>query len=276
MATLFGNNVLEVMPPTGTVRIWDAGVTWADLEKEKGKWDWTKLDKLVADAGKRSIVMVLGHPPAWAAKGGPDGRQASWMPAGSNRPPLNMTVWRTYISALVTRYKGKIQYYQIWNEPADKRFYSGTWEELATAVKTAYETVKKVDPTAKVVSPPFQPRKQAGWSTKGQMLLKSMKSVGYPFDVYSMHVYPQQGEGIEGFTRDCNAVITALANCPKKPLWITETNYNLAGKGNPYPAAAQEKLKKQTAALCNMLDISRCYWYAYAYNNPALIAITNT
>jgi len=276
MNTLFGNNVISVMPPTGTVRLWDCQTEWARIEKERGKFDWSILDDLVARAGKRSICLVLGHPPAWAAKGGPDGKQAAWMPPGSNRPPATIALWRTYISAVTTRYKGRIQYYQIWNEPADKRFYTGEYPELANLVKVAYQTIKKIDPSAKIVSPPLQPRKQAGWSIRGVAILKSLKNAGYPFDVYSMHIYPQKGEGIDGFTRDCKIIIDALANAPRKPLWITETNYNLGGLGNPYPAKQQEQLKKQTATICTMLDIQRCYWYSYAYDNPSLIAITIT
>lgn len=274
--TLFGNNITKIIPPTGTVRLWDCETEWARIEKQKGVFDWTVLDDLVAKCGNRSICLVLGHPPAWAAKGGPDGKQAAWMPAGSNRAPINMATWSVYVKAVVTRYKGKIQYYQIWNEPADKRFYSGDYSEMGTITKTAYQIIKRVDPAARVVSYPLQPRKQAGFTTRGAALLASLKSAGYPVDVYAMHIYPQQGEGIEGFTRDCKIAINALSKAPKKPLWITETNYNLGGKGNPYAIADQNKLKKETEAVCNMLDISRCYWYSYQYNNPSLIAITNT
>ena len=271
---IFGANVLETVPPSGPIRIWDAGVTWADIEKVKGTYDWSRLDGIVAAAGKRSIMLVIGHPPAWAAKGGPDGRQASWMPAGSNRPPASIADFRKYVAAVATRYKGKIALYQVWNEPADKRFYSGSWSELGTVVKNAYQEIKRVDPLAKVVSPPLQPRRQSGWAAKGAAIIKAMKDVGLPFDIWACHIYPQQGEGIDGFTRDCNLVRIGIAGT-KKPLWITECNYNLFGTGNPYPLKKQIGLKELTKTACNQLDIARLYWYAYAYSNPSMIAITN-
>jgi GH35 family endo-1,4-beta-xylanase len=198
------------------------------------------------------------------------------MPAGSNRPPITATAWMKYVTEVVTRYKGRINNYQIWNEPVDKRFYSGELSEMATITKIAYTIIKKLDPNAKVLSPPFQPRKQARWSTKGKTLLKELKSAGYPFDIYTMHIYPQKGEGIEGFVRDCKLIQNAIVTCPKKPLWITEFNYNLGGTGNPYPIAQQNKLIAETEKACKMLGIPRVFWYAYQYNNPALIAITNT
>lgn len=268
-------NVHGPMPPTGPIRIWDAGVQWADIEKVRGTYDWSKLDALIAAAGSRSIMLVLGHPPAWAAKDGPDGRQAAWMPAGSNRPPKTMQLWRGYVEAVVTRYKGRVKLYQVWNEPADKRFYSGDISEMGTLCKAAYQVVKRIDPDARVVSPPLQPRRQAGWRTRGQLLLKSLKDAGYPFDIWSMHVYPQNGEGIEGFVRDSKLVIDALEKHSKKaPLWITEVNYNVAGQGNPYPLPQQIKLKKDTEDSCKILDIGRIYWYSYQTNEPQLFAIT--
>lgn len=267
-------NVHEEMIPKGPIRIWDAGTQWADIEKVRGVYDWSKLDKMVHQAGSRSIMIILGHPPAWAAKDGPDGRQASWMPAGSNRPPKTMAAWKRYVEAVVTRYKGKVKLYQIWNEPADKRFYSGDLEQIGTICKAAYQVIKKIDKTAKVVSPPLQPRKQAGWSRRGKTIVKSLKSAGYPFDIWSMHIYPQQGEGIEGFIRDCKLVIDELEKHPKHNLlWITETNYNLCGVGNPYPIRKQNVLKKQTEDACQMLDIGRIYWYSYMVNEPQLFGI---
>ena len=272
---LLGNNVLDAIPQSGPVRIWDAHVQWCDLEKQRGIYDWSRLDDMVNRAGKRSIMIVLGHPPAWAAKGGPDGLQASWMAAGSNRPPSTMVLWRAHVRAVVNRYKDRVRYWQIWNEPADKRFYSGTWSELATLTKAAYQEIKKIDSKLYVISPPLQPRKQAGWNTKGKSIFAAMKSVNYPFDIWSCHIYPQRGEGVEGFIRDCKLVNDRIS-VAKKPLWITEMNYNLGGEGNPYASSDQMRLKLATQTAGKNLDIARGFWYAYAYNNPQLIAITNT
>lgn len=268
-------NIHEEMCPSGPIRIWDAGVQWADIEKQKGVYDWSKLDAMIEAAGKRSIMLVLGHPPAWAAKGGPDGRQASWMPPGSNRPPVTMAAWERYVEAVVTRYKGRVSLYQVWNEPADKRFYSGNLDELGTICKNAYQVIKRIDKDARVVSTPLQPRKQAGWFKRGKEIVGYLKAAGYPFDIWSMHIYPQKGEGIEGFIRDCKLVIDELEGRPKNNfLWITETNYNLVGEGNPYPIDQQTKLKKQTEDACKILDIDRIYWYSYMTNEPQLFAIT--
>lgn len=273
---LYGNNVVDVMSPSGPVRLWDCKAEWAHLQPTPDTWYWDHLDNLVSQAGQRSIMLVLGHPPLWAAKGGSDGLQAAWMPPGSNRPPINDQVWANYIVAVAQRYRGKINQYQIWNEPVDRRFYTGDYDELAFLVKRAKLLIARTDPNAKVVGPPHQPRKQAGWTTKGRRLLKALEAEKYPFDIYAMHIYPQIGEGINGWVRDAKLVINALEGAPKKPLWVTETNFNLGGSGNPYGPVKQQTIKQQVSSSATKLDIQRVYWYAYAYNNPSLIAITNT
>ena len=275
--TIVGVNVVGTVPPNGPIRLWDCQVEWARLQPSPNIWNWDLLDSLIAAAGNRQIMLVIGHPPEWAAKGGSNGNQAPWMPPGSNKPPKDDQVWSNYVVAVSTRYKGKINQYQVWNEPADTQFYSGTYSDLANCVRRARSLIKRTDPNAKVVSPPFQPRKQSGWETRGKKLIMALSDQGWPFDIYAGHIYPQVGEGIAGWNRDAKSMFEGLrkAGAPKKPMWITETNFNLGGPGNPYPNTKQTALKDAVIASSNRLDISRVYWYAYQYSNPSLIAVTN-
>lgn len=275
---MFGNNIVDHMSPSGPVRLWDCRTEWAHLQPTHSKWHWDHLDGLVEQAGKRSILLVLGHPPEWAAKGGADGFQAAWMPPGSNRPPINDEVWSNYVVAVAQRYRGLIKHYQVWNEPVDRRFYTGEYDELAFLVKRTKSLISRTDPGARVVGPPHQPRRQAGWTTRGKRLLNALQAEGYPFDIYSMHIYPQIGEGVNAWIRDAKLVINILDayNAPQKPLWVTETNFNLGGPGNPFPKARQDTIKQQLSIYSSKLGIPRIYWYAYRYSNPSLIGITNT
>ena len=276
MATIIGLNVVSVVPPTGPIRLWDCGVEWGRLQPSADQWNWETLDRLVADAGNRQIMLVLGHPPAWAAKGGPNGQQAPWLLPGANRAPKDDATWSNYVVAVASRYKGKINQYQIWNEPADSAFYSGTYSDLANCVRRAKSLINRTDPNAKIVSPPFQPRKQSGWETRGKKLIVALQDQGWPFDIYAGHIYPQVGEGISGWERDINTMIDGLRkyNAPKKPMWITETNFNLGGPANPYSDSRQQSLKDNVIRSANKLDIGRVYWYAYHYSNPSLFAVT--
>lgn len=274
MAVRFGNTLVDKVPATGPVRLWDCGVEWARLQPTKHAYDFTKLDKLVSQLAGRDIMLVIGHPPLWAADGSDD-LQAKWLLPGSNRPPVSDDDWSNYVLTVATRYKGKIKSYQVWNEPASKDFYSGDYATLARLVKRAKRLIHIADPAAKVVSPPLQPRKQAGWDGRGKKIYEALEAEGFPFHVWAAHIYPQVGEGTNAWVRDVRMVQNRVSGT-NKPLWITETNFNVVGPGNPWTAEKQRTTLDTIRSRCYTLDIPRCYWYGFGHSDPSLFAITNT
>ena len=93
---------------------------WEDIE-EPGKgqyWDvkynhstWDKYDLQVKLAPEYDIQIIarLDHPPAWTRH---DGRAR-----GDFAPPDNYNDYGDFVATVVNRYKGKIKFYQLWNEP---------------------------------------------------------------------------------------------------------------------------------------------------------------
>ena len=137
----------------GTLRLWDSDTSWTWLEPQKGVWNWEPLDLWVTDAerhGVRDILLTLGQSPAWASS---NPAAVNYVGAGAPAPPTNIQDWRDYITAVATRYRGRIRYYEIWNEPNDPTYYTGTVDELATLTREAYQILKAVDPGNTVVSP---------------------------------------------------------------------------------------------------------------------------
>lgn len=57
--------------------------------------------------------------------------------------------------AVATRYRGRIRYWEIWNEPNDPNFLSGSQETLVAMAAEAYGILKAIDPANVVVSPGF-------------------------------------------------------------------------------------------------------------------------
>ena len=53
----------------------------------------------------------------------------------------------------MTRYKGEIQYYELWNEPNVPSEYSGNITEMVTMAQHAYGIIKSIDPSAQVLAP---------------------------------------------------------------------------------------------------------------------------
>ena len=53
----------------GSWRMWDSYVNWPNLERERGRWDFSVLDKMVDEAQAHGVevLMPLAHSPRWAS-----------------------------------------------------------------------------------------------------------------------------------------------------------------------------------------------------------------
>jgi hypothetical protein len=131
---------------------------WGNQNPSQGVYDWTQLDNII------DPVAALGHPiwytlmacPTWAAKPEHQGTPGLYGVDGSFSAPANMANLGTFVTQLVTRYRGKIRYLEIWNEPAydgSSAFFVGTATEMAQMARVVYQAAKAVDPTIIITSP---------------------------------------------------------------------------------------------------------------------------
>ena len=255
--------------PIRAVRLWDCGVTWKDVNPSKGVWDWTNLDRAVRS--NHNYLYVLGATPQWSAKYPTAPYAAPWLGPGTNTPPADLRNWDEYVRQVVTRYKGRIKAYQIWNEPQSKHFwYPDLFTTLGTMAYRAYKIIKEIDPKALVVSPPILPRPSSGGMKRGGRVLAALWKRNWPFDVYAIHCYPEQGYGAERVAwmiREFNGTLSAMS-APHKPLWITEINYNLLGGELPLPK--QIALLEATDRVAKQFKVIRAYWYAMDHSDDIL------
>ena len=147
--TVHGVNVLHPLtdwPNVKRIRLWDCGTTWADLNPAKGVYVWDRLDAIVAGHPKARLMLVLAVTPAWAATD-PEAPSAPWIPAGSSSPPRDMDDWRAFVRAVVTRYRGRIHAYQVWNEPQLREFWTpyGSVSLLASMTARAAAIIRGID-----------------------------------------------------------------------------------------------------------------------------------
>src|SRR5438552_10424176 len=124
------------LAPFGTWRLWDANVVWPWLELKKGEWHFQSLDALVdlADQHSIEILLPLGRSPTWASARPAD--PPAWVP-GYAAEPRDIEDWRNYVRTVVARYKGRVHYYEIWNEPNVRAFYTGTVQTMVDLVGVA-------------------------------------------------------------------------------------------------------------------------------------------
>jgi len=261
------------MPPIGSLRLWDTRTTWSNLEPRRGQWDFRKLDKYVALADQHNLdlVMTLGATPRWAStrpnQDGPYG-------PGTGEPPRDLGDWDNYVRQVATRYKGKIRYYEVLNEPvlieheksclSKRHFWCGSAAEMVEITRRTSEIVKSIDPDAKIVAPGFT------GATSGRLDLFLDAGGGQYVDVIAHHFYalhPQQ------MLERINLVKKSMLahGYGHLELWNTESGYTdrdretndgIAGVSSLAPELMKAYVP-QSLALAASAGVRRYFWYAW-------------
>ena len=128
-------------------------IPWREVEGHaKGAWHWDIPDRMMdqIDAYGLKVVVRLGSQPAWASR--------TELPAIS--PPDNLQDFYDYVYAVASRYRGRIEAYQIWNEPNLAREWGNrppNPAEYTELLKIGYQAVKAADPQAIVISAGLAP-----------------------------------------------------------------------------------------------------------------------
>ena len=173
--TFFGAsfNFFTTWPPTdglgrtaklGTIRLWDDKVKWGQINTSRGSYDWSMIDDWVslAQSLNADILYTFGDTPDYAGT----------IPTGNNvhclapsdyscSPPNDVNAdgtgtdadFSAFVTAIVTRYKGQISYYELWNEPDCSCYFAGTQAQMVRMNKDAAAIIRSIDPNAKLLSP---------------------------------------------------------------------------------------------------------------------------
>ena len=279
---LFGVHVPEVAlgewpsVPIGALRLWDSGTSWREIEPAKGQFDYTKLDAAVAAANSRNtpVLYVFGPTTAWAAVD----QNVDLRGPGAAADIKDLKDWDDYVTNVVTRYKGKIESYQIWNEASETSFWRGTPERMAALTIRTCAIVKRIDPAALCVAPSTTTRRAVGFRGFFPPYLDALKKDGWPkeLDVWAVHAYPVSTGKPADRRNQVEAFKQALANAgaPNKPIWETELNFGLAGPGPRFPAIdfppeVEAQLLKQAYLDSIALGLQRVYWYSWVPDGGA-------
>ena len=263
----------------GSVRLWDSGVAWGQVEQKNGKYWWNGLDAAIGNANAQNlkILYVLGSTPKWAAS---NTKQGTYPNKGAASMPKSMSEWKSWVTAVVKRYGASIESYQIWNEANLTTFWQGTPKQMAQLTQEAYKIIRKYDPTAKVVAASSTVRLQSAYKKFFPAYLSELKKLKWPIDVVSVHLYPAS----KGTPADRAKYITQVqadmkkAKVPaSKQLWDTEINYGIAGPGSGNPDVNIEGPQAAAWVAQTYLDdirlgVQRAYWY-YWYPQANLVGI---
>lgn len=262
-AAFFGNHIHHASTttpwpsvPFGSWRLWDAYTAWPNLEPKQAVWRFEELDKLIrlAEAHKVEVLLPLGLSPEWASAR--PGEKSTYSP-GNAAEPRNMELWKTYVRTVALKYKGRVHYYEIWNEPNLKGFYSGSTAQLVSLAGEAYRILKQVDPSCTVVSP-------AGTGTGGGpvWLDEYLASGGGAYcDVIGYHFYvtPSAPEAMLALINSVKSVMAK--HHVAKPLWNTEAGWQNNKKFDNDDEGAAYLARSYVINWA--AGVERFYWYAW-------------
>jgi hypothetical protein len=128
--------------------------SWREVEAVRGQWNWSDLDDEVATCDRHDIepVALICNIPGWAS---PTSKPAHDYPPR----PENLPDFEGFLTRLAQRYKGRIRYYEFWNEQngygwhvdtVDGRPQFNRVDEYVPLLHRAYKAIKAADPDALV------------------------------------------------------------------------------------------------------------------------------
>ncbi len=271
---LFGTHVVDIasggqpLPPrAGSIRLWDAGVAWRQLEGVRGRVDWAALDRAVTEAestGAKEIVWVHGSPPAWAAQNPKS--PGLYGPGTSSHPKT--APYLEILRQIATRYKGRITAYQVWNEANIRVFYRGTPTELATLTARAETVLHAVDSDARLVGASTTTRRSGPVGSWYGRYTKALAALGWPVDAMSVHLYPVADQGVGTRAAFIRMIKPWLAKRGwSGAVWDTEVNYgdrrDFASQIVVVPRARAAAWVARTYIDSLALGIDRVFWYSW-------------
>ncbi|MBI2845493.1 MAG: hypothetical protein HYX86_02995 [Chloroflexi bacterium] len=221
---------------------------WEDIEIH-GKGDfqdrrttpyksaWEKYDRIVALAAEYGIEIIarLDQPPAWAL--------AQEKPEGVIQAlPQDLTDFGDFVYALVSRYQGKIRYWQIWNEPNLYVEWGSDPDPAAYVelLRVAYQRAKEADPEAEIISAALSPTTEMGPRNLSDLVyLQGMYEAGARdyFDILAAQAFGLWTGPTDRRTNPSRTNFSRLlllreimveSGDENKPIWITEFGWNAA------------------------------------------------
>lgn len=120
-------------------------VDWSAVEAVQGRPDWSWLDRVVDFAGQRrlSVLGLIAYTPAWA-------RGEATI---DKHPPTDPASFAAFAATVAARYAGRVQAWEIWNEPNSARFWAPVPDAVAYAelLEAATAAIRAVAPAGTTI-----------------------------------------------------------------------------------------------------------------------------
>ncbi|MFA5724878.1 MAG: beta-galactosidase [Candidatus Omnitrophota bacterium] len=233
---------------------------WQDIEPKEGEFKFERYDRIVDLLARYNLKVlgILNYSVGWAVA------SKEW-----NCPPKDNAVFVKYAVKVIARYKDKIKYWEVWNEP-DSAVYWPAQDGLKSycaLLKEVYLAAKKTDPDCKILN---------GGLANGLGSINNLYNNGAKgyFDILNLHFFesPLHKGGIKAlvvYPKLAREIMAANGDEHKK-IWITETGCPGVKPGvrtdnwwigdNPDEREQAVWLKKIYTGLLKNKDVEKVFW----------------
>lgn len=251
---------------------------WEDIQLAPGRqgfWDdrlnkstWEKYDRIVDLAHKHDLQVIarLDRPPKWA-------RRDNSIPQA---PPDRFEDYGDFVYEVVSHFKGRVRYYQIWNEPNVYPEWGDNPPDPAAYVrllKIAGERAREADPDVWILSAPLaQTLEVSNRNTSDLIFLEQMYQAGArgSFDVLLANAYgfafppddPPSPDKLNFARVTLLREIMERHQDGDKPIWFNEFGWNAAPEDFPEDRLPWARVSEQVQASYTVQAIqqARAQW----------------
>lgn len=240
-------------------------IYWSNVEAScGGNFDWSKVDPVVAaDAaqGLADDAVLLGSPSCYATSNvtpqgirplGPSRPGMRVLSGSANAPPTGLASptfadgtdtwtpgkainpanpWARFVNAAVARYDDQVHDWEIWNEPDDSSFWSGSQNDYARLLQVAWLAAHAADPSATILVGgqaywywTNADGTDQAWLKKFLPILLALPGAAANDDYFEVLPYHFYSRSMDAYTKLQSAASVLASYGLSKDLWLNETN----------------------------------------------------
>jgi Cellulase (glycosyl hydrolase family 5) len=260
----------------GALRLWDSVTRWAEVQPERDRWALDRLDHYLdtATANGAQVILTLGSTPRWASAR-PD--EPCSYGFGCAAEPADLADWDRYVETLARRYRGRIAWYEVWNEPhpgerfeGHRGFYTGDLATLLALAQRARVALARVDPAARLLTP--------GFTNRLPLLDRYLGAGGAALaDGLAYHLYARSDQHLVAQVRSLRSIM-ARHGVAHWPLLNTESSYDRWAPWEQRPPSVPVRDGDTAAALHVRAMILGAFlgvegWYLHGWDNETSGAV---
>lgn len=235
---------------------------WDVIEPSDNNFSWDTYDAVITEYEEHNIrpLGLLTYSSQWASSNPGADDYEFYYP--------DLVAWEDYVGEVAEHYAGRVDHWEIWNEPNHDAFWKSDVQQYATHFAVAVDAIKEVNPEATVVL--------GGLSGADSEFLDDLYNElndKSDIDVVAVHPYRVVGTNFnyspEQTVDGLNSLPTDLYNIKAvmnrhgqtdTAIWITEAGWTTYEDGVTPLLQAQYLMRYYTIAL-SIPNVRKVFWY---------------